>query len=74
MNFVDRRNEEKIFVGTNDENLRNDLRNLGLTPIFFFKKQVLVMETPSEFFTDKMKLKEIIKMETTHYEKQFIKW
>lgn len=38
MNFVDKKNEEKIFVGTNDENLRNDLRNLGSVPIFFFKK------------------------------------
>ena len=73
MNFVDKRNEEKIFVGTNDENLRNDLRNLGSVPIFFFKKQVLVMDTPSENFNDKMKLKEILKMEPTHYEKRFIK-
>ena len=73
MNFVDKRNEEKIFVGTNDENLRNDLRNLGSVPIFFFKKQVLVMDTPSESFNDKMKLKEILKMEPTHYEKRFIK-
>lgn len=37
-NFIDKKNEEKIFVGTNDEFLRNDLRNLGSVPIFFFKK------------------------------------
>lgn len=37
MNFVNKRNEEKVFVGTNDEELRNNLRNLGTVPIFFFK-------------------------------------
>lgn len=73
MNFVGKKNEEKIFVGTNDENLRNDLRNLGSVPIFFFKNQVLVMDTPSDSFNDKMKLKEILKMEPTIQEKRFIK-
>ena len=65
MNFIDRRNEAKVFVGTNDENLRNDLRNLGTVPIFFFKRQVLIMDTPSDAFNDKMALKEVLKMEPT---------
>jgi len=38
MNFINKRNEEKVFVGTNDEDLRNELRNLGTVPIFFFKR------------------------------------
>ena len=38
MNFINKRNEAKVFVGTNDEDLRNDLRNLGTVPIFFFKR------------------------------------
>eukprot|EP00356_Strombidium_inclinatum_P010092 CAMPEP_0170494420 /NCGR_PEP_ID=MMETSP0208-20121228/14635_1 /TAXON_ID=197538 /ORGANISM="Strombidium inclinatum, Strain S3" /LENGTH=121 /DNA_ID=CAMNT_0010770477 /DNA_START=103 /DNA_END=468 /DNA_ORIENTATION=- len=38
INFIDKRNEEKVFIATNDESLRNDLRNLGTVPIFFFKK------------------------------------
>ena len=37
MNFINKRNEEKVFVGSNDEDIRNDLRNLGTVPIFFFK-------------------------------------
>jgi rRNA-processing protein FCF1 len=37
-NFINKRNEEKVFVGTNDEDLRNELRNLGTVPIFFFKR------------------------------------
>jgi rRNA-processing protein FCF1 len=37
LNFIDKRNEEKVFVCTNDYDLRNDLRNLGTVPIFFFK-------------------------------------
>ena len=64
-NFVGKRNEEKVFVATNDEDLRNDLRNLGVVPIFFFKREVLIMDTPSDSFQDKMKLKEILKMEPT---------
>ena len=54
-----------MFVGTNDEDLRNELRNLGTVPIFFFKRQVLVMDTPSDAFTDKMALKELMKLEPT---------
>lgn len=37
MQFINKRNEEKVFVGTNDHDLRNKLRNLGTVPIFFFK-------------------------------------
>ena len=37
LDFVGKRNEEKVFVGTNDSELRNQLRNLGTVPIFFFK-------------------------------------
>ena len=65
MNFIDKRNEAKIFVGSNDEDLRNDLRNLGTVPIFFFKAQVLIMDTPSDTFHEKMKLKETMKLEPT---------
>jgi rRNA-processing protein FCF1 len=65
MNFINKKNEEKVFVGTNDEDLRNELRNLGTVPIFFFKRQVLVMDTPSDAFTDKMALKELMKLEPT---------
>ena len=36
--FINKRNEEKVFVGTNDEDLRNTLRNLGTVPIFFFRR------------------------------------
>ena len=65
MNFINKRNEEKIFVGTNDEDLRNELRNLGTVPIFFFKAQVLIMDTPSGTFNEKMKYKEMMKLEPT---------
>jgi len=61
-----------VFVGTNDEALRNSLRNLGTVPIFFFRKEVLIMDTPSEAFDDKMKFKELLKMEPTKQEKKFI--
>jgi U3 small nucleolar RNA-associated protein 23 len=43
-NFVGKKNEAKVFVGTNDEELRNDLRNLGTVPIFFFQRGILVMD------------------------------
>ena len=65
LNFIDKRNEAKVFVGTNDEDLRNDLRNLGTVPIFFFRRQVLIMDTPSDAFNDRMALKEVLKMEPT---------
>lgn len=73
MNFVGKRNEEKVFVGTNDSELRNELRNLGNVPIFFFKNEMLVMDTPSDQFSQKMKFKELLKMEPTKQEKQFLK-
>ena len=73
MNFVNKRNEEKVFVGTNDEDLRNDLRNLGTVPIFFFKAQVLIMDTPSGEFDEKMKYKEMMKLEPTIQEKKLLK-
>jgi hypothetical protein len=60
-------------VGTNDQALRNELRNLGTVPIFFFRKQVLIMDTPGDAFTDKMKLKELLKLEPTIQEKKYIK-
>ena len=50
VDFINKRNEEKVFVGTNDEDLRNTLRNLGTVPIFFFRRQVLIMDTPSDAF------------------------
>ena len=73
MNFIDKKNEAKVFVGTNDSALRNDLRNLGTVPIFFFKTQVLIMDTPSDAFKDKMAFKELMKLEPTIQEKSYIK-
>ena len=49
MAYVGKRNENKVFVGTNDEDLRNNLRNNGSVPIFFFNRSnVLIMDSPSE--------------------------
>ena len=73
VNFINKRNEEKVFVGTNDEGLRNTLRNLGTVPIFFFNRQVLIMDTPSDAFKQKMDLKELLKLEPTKQEQKFIK-
>ena len=72
LHFINKKNEEKVFVGTNDQALRNKLRNLGTVPIFFFRKEVLIMDTPTEAFDDKMKLKELLKMEPTKHEKKYI--
>ncbi len=56
--FIDKRNESKHFVCTNDEELRNNLRNLGTVPLFFFKSGILVMDSPTEITEEKHKLKE----------------
>ncbi len=45
-----------MFVGTNDEDLRNELRNLGTVPIFFFKHNMLVMDAPSEITEEKHRM------------------
>ena len=71
--FVANRNEEKVFVGTQDNDLRNELRNMGTVPLFFFRQQVLIMDTPSEQFQEKMALKEKLKLEPTMHEKAFLK-
>jgi rRNA-processing protein FCF1 len=55
-NFIGKKNECKVFVGTNDEDLRNDLRNLGTVPIFFFKHNMLVMDAPSEITEEKHRM------------------
>ena len=72
LTFINKKNEEKVFVGTNDSELRNNLRNLGTVPIFFFKQEVLIMDTPSDAFNDKMKFKELLKLEPTKQEKKYI--
>ena len=55
-NYIGKRNDSKVFVCTNDEDLRNVLRNLGIVPIFFFKKGVLIMDSPTEITEEKHKL------------------
>lgn len=65
LNFVGKRNEEKVFVATNDADLRNQLRNLGTVPVFFFRQEVLIMDTPGDEFEQKMMLKEKLKIEPT---------
>lgn len=55
-NFIGKKNEAKMFVGTNDEELRNELRNLGTVPIFFFKHSMLVMDAPSEITEEKHRM------------------
>lgn len=55
-NFVGKRNEAKVFIGTNDEELRNELRNLGTVPIFFFQRGVLVMDSPTEILEEKHRM------------------
>jgi hypothetical protein len=84
-NFIGKKNEAKVFVGTNDEDLRNDLRNLGTVPIFFFKHSMLVMDAPTEVTEEKHRMvrlvllltffvkREQLKIEPTIQEKAFLK-
>lgn len=60
-NFIGKKNEAKHFVCTNDEELRNELRNLGTVPIFFFKHGILVMDSPSEITEEKHRMVSTIK-------------
>ena len=48
--FIGKRNENKVFVGTNDEELRNRIRDKGIAPIFFYdrKSGILIMDKPSD--------------------------
>ena len=48
--FIGKRNENKVFVGTNDEELRNRIRDKGIAPIFFYDKRsgMLIMDRPSD--------------------------
>ena len=59
-NFIGKKNEAKVFVGTNDEDLRNDLRNLGTVPIFFFKHSMLVMDAPTEVTEEKHRMVKLV--------------
>ena len=72
-NFVSHNNAEQVFVGTQDNVLKNKLRNMGSVPIFFFRNQVLIMDTPSQQFEQKMALKAKLKLEPTVHEKAFLK-
>ncbi len=54
--FIGKKNEGKHFVCTNDEDLRNELRNQGTVPIFFFKHGILVMDSPTEVTEEKHRM------------------
>ena len=72
--YIGKRNEEKVFVCTNDEELRNKLRNNGSVPIFFFNRaNVLIMDSPSDVSEQKFKIREQLKLEPTKAEKMFLK-
>ena len=63
-----------MFVASNDEDLRNQLRNNGSVPIFFYNRQnVLIMDSPSDVSDQKFKLREQLKLEPTKAEKKFLK-
>ena len=63
-----------MFVGTNDEELRNKLRNGGSCPLFFFNRgNVLIMDSPSDVSAEKFKMREQLKLEPTKAEKIFLK-
>lgn len=48
-----------MFVATNDEELRNKLRNNGNVPIFFFNRtNVLIMDSPSDVSKQKFEMRE----------------
>jgi hypothetical protein len=73
--FIGKRNENKVFVGTNDEELRNRIRDKGIAPIFFYDKKsgILIMDKPSDVVNQKLQIKEQLKMEPTHYEKKMLR-
>ena len=59
LSYVGKRNEEKVFVATNDEELRNKMRNNGNVPIFFYNRSnVLIMDAPSDVSEQKFKMRE----------------
>ena len=58
-NFVGNKNEAKVFIASNDPDLRNYFRNeVGTVPLFFFLNNVLVMDAPSEVSQAKFEIKE----------------
>ena len=72
--YISSRNESKVFVASNDEDLRNYFRNeVGAVPLFFIKNNVLIMDSPSEVTQTKFQLKEQLKLEPTRAEKKFFK-
>ena len=73
-NYVGARNEHKVFVATQDEDLKNYLRNeVGTVPLFFFKDTVLIMDSPSDMTKTKFQIKEQLKLEPTKSEKKWFK-
>jgi rRNA-processing protein FCF1 len=54
--FIGKRNENKVFVGTNDEALRNRIRDKGIAPIFFYdtRSGILIMDKPSDVVNQKL--------------------
>lgn len=72
--YIGKRNENKVFVATNDEDLRNKLRTNGSVPIFFFNRtNVLIMDSPSDVTEQKFKMREQLKLEPTKADKMFLK-
>ena len=72
--YVGKRNEHKIFVASNDEELRNHFRNeVGAVPLFFLVNSVLIMDSPSDVTQTKFQIKEQLKLEPTRSEKKFLR-
>ena len=53
--YIGKRNEEKVFLASNDEDLRIIMRNKGIVPIIFQEKKtgMLILDKPSELIETK---------------------
>ena len=72
--FIGTKNESKVFLATNDEQLRNYMRDeIGSVPLFFLKNAILIMDSPSEVAKAKFQIKEQLKLEPSKQDKRFLK-
>ena len=59
------RNKDKLFIATQNKQLRKELRSLPGVPIIYFKKGIMTLDPPSQVSVQKAQRKELLKSQLT---------
>ncbi|OMJ73579.1 hypothetical protein SteCoe_27711 [Stentor coeruleus] len=73
LKFIGKKNLKKLFVATQDKELRKKARTIPCVPLVYFKHNIMTLDPPSEATLIKAKRKENMKFKPEASEKDNIK-